>query len=117
MLETVVNMDEEKKDQNESDQLKSKIKTAAKAASGDYIGAAKEALKSGAFKKKLKRKLIKYALMACVPIIIALCAFGIFNGIKNETDKLYPKFKEAINILAQPLSIVVEGFEVELFLS
>ena len=37
------------------------------------------------------------------------------NGIKNETDKLYPKFKEAINILAQPLSIVVEGFEVEEF--
>jgi len=37
------------------------------------------------------------------------------SGIKNETDKLYPKFKEAINILAQPLSIVVEGFEVEEF--
>ena len=37
------------------------------------------------------------------------------NSIKNETDKLYPKFKEAINILAQPLSIVVEGFEVEEF--
>ena len=37
------------------------------------------------------------------------------NGIKNETDRLYPKFKEAINILAQPLSIVVEGFEVEEF--
>ena len=37
------------------------------------------------------------------------------NNIKNETDKLYPKFKEAINILAQPLSIVVEGFEVEEF--
>ena len=27
----------------------------------------------------------------------------------------YPKFKEALNILAQPLSIVVEGFEVEEF--
>ena len=37
------------------------------------------------------------------------------NGIKNETDSLYPKFKEALNILAQPLSIVVEGFEVEEF--
>ena len=37
------------------------------------------------------------------------------NGIKNETDRLYPKFKEALNILAQPLSIVVEGFEVEEF--
>ena len=37
------------------------------------------------------------------------------TNIKNETDKLYPKFKEAINILAQPLSIVVEGFEVEEF--
>ena len=37
------------------------------------------------------------------------------NGIKNETDRLYPKFKESINILAQPLSIVVEGFEVEEF--
>lgn len=81
-------MDKEKKDQNESDQLKSKIKTAAKAASGNYIGAAKEALKSGALKKKLKRKLIKYALMACAPIIIALCAFGIFNGIKNEMINL-----------------------------
>jgi len=37
------------------------------------------------------------------------------NSIKNETDRLYPKFKEAINILAQPLTIVVEGFEVEEF--
>ena len=37
------------------------------------------------------------------------------TNIKNETDKLYPKFKEAINILAQPLTIVVEGFEVEEF--
>ena len=37
------------------------------------------------------------------------------TNIKNETDKLYPKFKEAINILAQPLTIVVEGFGVEEF--
>ena len=37
------------------------------------------------------------------------------TNIKYETDKLYPKFKEAINILAQPLTIVVEGFEVEEF--
>ena len=37
------------------------------------------------------------------------------SNIHKETDQLYPKFKEALNILAQPLSIVVEGFEVEEF--
>ena len=37
------------------------------------------------------------------------------NNIQKETDNLYPKFKEALNILAQPLSVVVEGFEVEEF--
>ena len=37
------------------------------------------------------------------------------SNIHKETDRLYPKFKEALNILAQPLSIVVEGFEVEEF--
>ena len=37
------------------------------------------------------------------------------NSIKNETDRQYHKYKEAINILAQPLTIVVEGFEVEEF--
>ena len=37
------------------------------------------------------------------------------SNIQKETDNLYPKFKEALNILAQPLSVVVEGFEVEEF--
>ena len=37
------------------------------------------------------------------------------SNIHKETEQLYPKFKEALNILAQPLSIVVEGFEVEEF--
>ena len=41
---------------------------------------------------------------------------GIQNpieGIKNETDNSYRKFKEALDILAQPLSYIVEGFNVE----
>lgn len=35
------------------------------------------------------------------------------EDIKNETDKSYTKFKEALDILAQPLSYIVEGFNVE----
>ena len=35
------------------------------------------------------------------------------ENIKNETDNSYEKFKEALNILAQPLSYIVEGFNVE----
>ena len=37
------------------------------------------------------------------------------EDIKSETDESYQKFKEAIDILAQPLSNVIEGFEVEEF--
>ena len=35
------------------------------------------------------------------------------EDIKNETDNSYTKFKEALNILAQPLTYIVEGFPVE----
>ena len=40
---------------------------------------------------------------------------GSMTDIKNETDNSYTKFKEALNILAQPLSYIVEGFEVNEF--
>ena len=40
---------------------------------------------------------------------------GSMSDIKNETDNSYNKFKEALNILAQPLSYIVEGFEVNEF--
>ena len=35
------------------------------------------------------------------------------EDIKTETDNAYNKFKEALNILAQPLTYIVEGFPVE----
>ena len=35
------------------------------------------------------------------------------EDIKTETDNSYNKFKEALNILAQPLSYIVEGFPVD----
>ena len=35
------------------------------------------------------------------------------EDIKIETDNSYNKFKEALNILAQPLSYIVEGFPVD----
>lgn len=37
------------------------------------------------------------------------------EDIKNETDHSYTKFKEALNILAQPLSYIIEGFDVNEF--
>ena len=35
------------------------------------------------------------------------------EDIKTETDNAYNKFKEALNILAQPLTYIVEGFPVD----
>ena len=35
------------------------------------------------------------------------------EDIKTETDNSYHKFKEALNILAQPLSYVLEGFNID----
>lgn len=84
-------MDEEKNNniKEMTNQIKQAQKVASKAASGNWIGAAKEALKSDAFKKKLKRKLIKYSIMALIPVIIAASFFGIANTVKDELVNLF----------------------------
>ena len=64
-------------------------KLAANLASGNFIGAAKNAihlLKDKQFKKKLKRKIIMFALQAMIPIIIAACLLGVINGIKDRLN-------------------------------
>ena len=84
-------MDEEKNNniKEMTNQIKQAQKVASKAASGNWIGADKEALKSDAFKKKLKRKLIKYSIMALIPVIIAASFFGIANTVKDELVNLF----------------------------
>jgi len=62
-------------------------KLAANLASGNFIGAAKNAfnlLKSKEFKKKLKRKIIMIALQCIIPIIIAVCVFSVLNAVKEK---------------------------------
>lgn len=62
-------------------------KLAANLASGNFIGAAKNAihlLKDKQFKKRLKRKCIMFALQAMIPILIAACLLGVINGIKDK---------------------------------
>ena len=72
--------------------IQSGAKIASKAASGDYIGAAKEALKNGAIKKKIKRAIIMGIIKMLVPlmIIVALASavLGIFDKIKEQEISL-----------------------------
>ena len=61
-------------------------KLAANIASGNYLAAAKNALnllKNKTFRKKLKQTLIMSLIGALVPIIIAVCFFGILNTVKD----------------------------------
>lgn len=81
-------------DQNVVDKAKKTIeeveeagKLAANLSSGNFLGAAKNAihlLKNKQFQKRLKRKLIMFGLKAMIPIIIAACLFGVINAIKDK---------------------------------
>ena len=70
-------------------EIKKAQKVASKAASGNWIGAAKEALKSDAFKKKLKRRIIKYLIMLLIPMLLAASFFGVANTMKDELITLF----------------------------
>lgn len=62
-------------------------KLAANISSGNFIGAAKNALnllKNKQFRKALKRKLIMFALQAMIPIIIAVCFFSLLTSVKDK---------------------------------
>ncbi len=69
------------------EQAKEVSKLAANAASGNVLGAVKNAaklLKDKNFRKKLKKQLIMIVLQAMIPIIIATCLLGAINAIKDE---------------------------------
>lgn len=75
-------------------------KIAAKAASGNYIGAAKDAIKSGALKKQIKKKLITNLIRTLIPLLIvvimAASLFGVLNRMKNEMIQLFSNAKTSL---------------------
>lgn len=76
---------------------------AANVASGNFIGAAKNALnllKNKKFRKMLVRRFIIFALQALIPIIIAVSFFGMLNTIKDAM----------INLFTTTASIVAEAW-------
>ena len=89
---------EDKEKQNAQQKAQELIQTAkqtsqlaANLASGNFIGAAKNAinlLKDKQFKKKLKRKIITTIIQFMIPVMIVLCMFGIVNTMKDELINL-----------------------------
>ena len=72
---------------------------AANLASGNYIAAIKNAinlLKNKQFKKQLRRKIIMAILKAMIPIIVALCFFGLLNAMKDKMIDLFANAGTAI---------------------
>ena len=98
-------MDEEKKEavKEKVEEAKATIKVASKAASGDYIGAAKDAIKSGLLKKATKRYIIVAIIKFLLPIIMVLlivgCQFAIYEKIKDTM----------VDIITSPIS-ATKGF-------
>lgn len=75
-------------------------KLAANAASGNFIGATKNAfnlLKNKKIKKIIVRKLIKGAILVLIPIILSLCFFGILNTMKDSMIDLLSNASTAIS--------------------
>lgn len=68
-------------------------------ASGNYLAAAKNALKmlkNEKFKKALKKKLIGFALKALIPVIICAVFFASINKIKNEMINLMSSISTSV---------------------
>ena len=101
---------ENKEEENKVEQAKQAIEAAKQAselaaniASGNYLAAAKNAvnlLKNKEFRKILVINLIMTLLQALIPIIIAVCFFGMLNTIKDAM----------INLFTTTASIVAEAW-------
>lgn len=69
--------------------VKSDLKIAKNALSGNIAGAVKEAIKSGKLKGVIKKKLIKFGIIALVFILIVATFFAIANKIKEEVVNIF----------------------------
>ena len=72
--------------------IQSASKIASKAAAGDYLGAAKEALTNGAIKKRIKKAIILGMIKLAVPILLIVAlgsaVLGVFDKIKEQEISL-----------------------------
>ena len=83
---------------------KDAAQVAGKAATGDWAGAAKNALnllKNGQFKKRLKMQIIKIIITLMLPIILGAFVLGVFNVVKDTL----------VGLIANAISIVAGFFE------
>ena len=83
---------------------KDAAEAAGKASTGDWVGAAKNALnllKNGQFKKRLKMQIIKIIIMIMLPILLGAFVLGVFNVVKDTL----------VGLIANAISIVAGFFE------
>lgn len=86
---------------NKKKELEQVVNAVKKAKSGNFLGAAKEALKSGALKKKLKRKLIMLALQILPVILVAIILFSVFVTVRDAMAKLLSSISTSVSGLWQ----------------